>query len=135
MPTSLFASVDLSSITIKCLTLQLSIVLAAAIAISNDRNFFFIFGFGNSTIFPSVGISELISENESKNIYRVFGSYINNSTRYGDYFGSAIDPIDGSVWFSGEYVDGSISIPIPSEFKGIYHMREKTWSTIMANIS
>lgn len=106
-----------------------------AIGITRDGKVFFISGFSNSSTFPSLAVSQLKSENQTMVVYRIFGSDINNSTRYGDYFGSAIDPIDGSVWLSGEYVDGSLSIPVPTEFEDIPNVRENTWSTIIANVS
>lgn len=106
-----------------------------AIAISNEKKLFLISGFSNSSIFPSLSFSQILSENRTLNLQNVFGSYINNSTRYGDYFGSALDPVDGSVWFSGQYVDGSILLPIPPDFADIPRIREQSWSTIIANLS
>ena len=105
------------------------------LAISKDKNLFLMTGFSNSWTFPSLSISQIVSKNETLDLYTVFGSYINNSTRYGDYFGSAIDPVDGSVWLSGQYVDQSISIPVPRVFANIESIRERTWSTIIANVS
>jgi hypothetical protein len=106
-----------------------------AIGISKAGKLFFISGFSNSTIFPSLMASYLVSENKTEDRYLIFGSNINNSTIYGDYFGSAIDPIDGSVWVSGQYVDASI--PVPDNFPSdeLRRTRDRTWSTIIANIS
>lgn len=106
-----------------------------AIGISKDGKLFFISGFSNSTIFPSLMVSYLASENKTQDRFLIFGSNINNSTIYGDYFGSAIDPVDGSVWVSGQYVDDSIPVPpnIPPE--ELRRTQNKTWSTIVANIS
>jgi len=106
-----------------------------AIGISKYGKFFFISGFSNSSAFPSVTINELVSMNQTSEVYRIIGSYVNNSTRYGDYFGSSIDPSDGSIWFSGEYVDQSISIPMPTQFKLKPWLRDQTWSTFIANVS
>jgi hypothetical protein len=105
-----------------------------AVGVSKDRKVYFVYGFSNSSIFPSLGISKVVSENQIEIKYRIFGSYINNSTRYGDYFSGAIDPIDGSVWLSGEYVDGSLANPVPQQFNDRPHMREQTWSTYIANV-
>ena len=82
-----------------------------AIGISGEGNLFFISGFSNATTFPSLRVSHLAAENQTNDKILILGSAINNSTSYGDYFGSAVDPIDGTVWLSGQYVDQSIPIP------------------------
>ena len=106
-----------------------------AIGISKEGKVIFISGFSNSTIFPSLRISHLVAENQTSDRVLIFGSAVNNSTSYGDYFGSAIDPINGTVWLSGQYVDQSIPIPsqIPMEQRD--KLRDKTWATIIANVS
>ena len=110
-------------------------VFYPAIGISNDEKLFFISGFSNSTIFPSLMVSHLVAENKTQDIVLILGSAINNSNSYGDYFGSAIDPVDGTVWLSGQYVDQSI--PIPSHFppENRQKVQDKTWSTIITNVS
>jgi hypothetical protein len=105
-----------------------------AIGISKDGKVFFISGFSNSTIFPSLRISHLIGENQTKDIILILGSAVNNSTSYGDYFGSAIDPINGTVWLSGQYVDQSIPIPSHFPLEMTDKLRDKTWATIIANV-
>jgi hypothetical protein len=106
-----------------------------AIGISREGNLFFISGFSNATTFPSLRISHLVTENQTNDRILILGSTINNSTSYGDYFGSATDPIDGTVWLSGQYVDQSIPIPYNFPLEQIDKMRNKTWATIIANVS
>jgi hypothetical protein len=106
-----------------------------AIGISREGNLFFISGFSNATTFPSLRVSHLITENQTNDRILVLGSAINNSTSYGDYFGSAIDPIDGTVWLSGQYVDQSIPIPQNFPLEQIDKVQNKTWATIIANVS
>lgn len=106
-----------------------------AIGISKDGRLFFISGFSNSTIYPSLMASYLASENKTENRILIFGSNINNSTSYGDYFGSAIDPVDGSVWLSGQYVDDSVPLPDNIPLDELRRTQDKTWSTIIANVS
>jgi hypothetical protein len=106
-----------------------------AIGMSKNGKLFFISGFSNSSTYPSLMVSRLISENQTKERYLVLGSDINNSTSYGDYFGSAIDPVDGSVWLSGEYVDRSVPIPKNLSAQQFNNMRDKSWSTIIAKVS
>ena len=106
-----------------------------AIGMSKNGSVFFLSGFSNSSTYPSLMVSRLISENQTKDRYLVIGSNINNSTSYGDYFGSAIDPVDGSLWLSGEYVDRSIPIPKNFPAEQFNSMHDKTWSTIIANVS
>ncbi len=106
-----------------------------AIGISREGNLFFISGFSNATTFPSLRVSHLITENQTNDRILVLGSAINNSTSYGDYFGSAIDPIDGTVWLSGQYVDQSIPIPQNFPLEQIDKVQNKTWTTIIVNVS
>ena len=79
--------------------------------------------------------SYLASENKTENRILIFGSNINNSTIYGDYFGSAIDPVDGSVWLSGQYVDDSVPLPDNILSDELRRTQDKTWSTMIANVS
>jgi len=106
-----------------------------AIGVSRDGNLFFISGFSNSTLFPSLRISHLVAENQTNDRILILGSAVNNSTSYGDYFGSAIDPINGTVWLSGQYVDQSIPIPSYLSLDQGDKLRDKTWATIIANVS
>jgi hypothetical protein len=106
-----------------------------AIGMSKNGNLFFISGFSNSTTYPSLVASELVSVNNTKDRNLVNGSDSNISPSFGDYFASAVDPIDGSVWLSGEYVDKNIPIPknFPEEEKN--NLNGKSWSTIIAKVS
>lgn len=45
---------------------------------------------------------------------------IQTEERFGDYFTAVTDPIDGSVWISGEYGNKTI---------------ENAWSTYVGNVS
>jgi hypothetical protein len=105
------------------------------IGMSKNGKLFFLSGLSNSSTYPSLMVSRLISENQTNDRYLVMGSDINNSTSYGDYFGSAIDPVDGSVWLSGEYVDRSIPIPRNFPAEQLNSWRDKAWSTIIAKVS
>lgn len=106
-----------------------------SIGMSKNGKLFFISGFSNLHTFPSLMVSQLVSVNNTKDRYLVFGSGINNSTSFGDYFASAIDPVDGSVWLSGQYVDGSIPVPSNLPVEQWNKVRDKTWSTIIAKVS
>ena len=66
-----------------------------------------VFGETSSTIFPSLLVSGRLPTDPVDSLQSAVvikaGSANDESTRYGDYFGAATDPSDGSFWIAGEY--------------------------------
>ena len=79
-----------------------------ALRVDNNGNLLMLYGYSNATIFPSLAITGQLATDPvgSLAIPRTLrtGTAADTSTRYGDYFGAALDPSDPSViWFAGEY--------------------------------
>ena len=89
-------------------------MLTPALTINGNGQLRFLAGLSGSNLFPSLAFGD-----ESLNLtYVVVGSSADESSRYGDYFNAATDPVDGSVWLSGQYGDS----------------RVQGWSTYVANV-
>ena len=66
------------------------------------------YGFSSSSVLPSLAITgqAKMDPSGSLGVARTLkaGSFVDSSTRYGDYFGAGLDPVDPSViWVAGEY--------------------------------
>lgn len=73
-------------------------------------NLVVVYGYSNSTVYPSIAITGQLVTDPPKTLAPPViveqGSAADTSTRFGDYFGSGVDPSDASiVWVSGEYHD------------------------------
>ncbi len=101
-----------------------------AFAVSDRGNLTFAAGISSLEIYPSL----IVGDDSFTNIeYLVSGSNSINSSRFGDYFGFATDPVDGSAWLSGEFVTNDINVPdnMKPRFESIKY---RVWSTYVANI-
>lgn len=79
-----------------------------ALKIDNNGDLELVYGYSSSTVFPSLAItSQAVTDpvdslTQSQTLRS--GSAADTSTRYGDYFGSGLDPSNPSiVWVAGEY--------------------------------
>ena len=79
-----------------------------ALKIDNNGDLDLVYGYSSSTVFPSLAItSQAVTDpvnslTQSQTLRS--GSAADTSTRYGDYFGSGLDPSNPSiVWVAGEY--------------------------------
>ncbi len=103
-----------------------------AFAVSDRGNFTFAAAMSSPEIYPSL----IVGDDTFTNIgYLTSGSNSNNSSRFGDYFGFATDPVDGSAWFSGEFVTNDIKLPDTIEAKDLESIKYRVWSTYVANIN
>ena len=83
-----------------------------ALRVDNNGNLLVLYGYSNATVFPSLAITGQLATDPagSLTIPRTLktGTAADTSTRYGDYFGAALDPSDPSVvWVAGEYHNSS----------------------------
>jgi hypothetical protein len=66
-----------------------------------------VFGESSSAIFPSLLVTGRLPTDPANTLQSAVlvraGTTDDESTRYGDYFGAATDPIGGSIWVTGEY--------------------------------
>ena len=79
-----------------------------ALRIDSQGNLAFIYGFSSTIIYPSLAVSGQAAGDPPNTLRRpqilVNGTAVDNSTRYGDYFGAGLDPTDQTlVWLAGEY--------------------------------
>ena len=79
-----------------------------ALRLDSSGNLGLIFGFSNSTTYPSLGLTGQLSTDPVNSLAKPVtlrsGNQVETSTRYGDYFGAGVDPSDTSViWLAGEY--------------------------------
>ena len=83
-----------------------------SIHLDSSGNLNILFGYASSTFFPSLAITYR-SISDPNNTIRpavglIQGTGINNDGRYGDYFGSGIDPVSPSYnWLAGQYQDSN----------------------------
>jgi len=106
-----------------------------AVTIDGMGNMILVYGFSDANDFPSIAVTEqaftdaATSTEPSPTL--VAGTQIANSTRYGDYFGAAVDPANTTnVWISGEYMSvnrGKCSTTGTSNFN--------CWSTRIGAVS
>jgi hypothetical protein len=93
-----------------------------AIAVDGEGKFAFMTAVSGSDAYLSLLAGD---ENYNLKLLAAGGSAINDhpadpkNNRYGDYLASATDPVDGSIWVSGEYVDPNLP---------------GTWSTAIGHI-
>lgn len=105
-------------------------VFYPALSLNKDGNLVMVYGVSSSEIYPSLLVMILDQNfNILYNTLLVKGdgntNYLStpdprSGKRFGDYFTSVTDPIDKSVWMSGEYGNKNI---------------QKSWSTYVGNIS
>ena len=106
-------------------------VFYPSLSINKYGNIVMVFGMSNQQIYPSRLMAVMDQNLTTTNVNSIVKGTANTNVRdpmddrprYGDYFSSAIDPIDGSVWVSGEY--GDINVP----------RTPLKWSTFVANVS
>ncbi len=89
-----------------------------AIRTDSSGNLDLIYGYSNITTWPSLAITGQATTDSSGSLApartivngTVYNSEANNTeTRYGDYFGAAVDPSNpAQVWVAGEYMNVSI---------------------------
>ena len=84
-----------------------------ALRIDKKGNLLVLFGFSNSTTFPSLAVTGQLATDPANTLAQPrtlkTGTAADTSTRYGDYFGAGLDPVDSTVvWVAGEYHDNSI---------------------------
>jgi hypothetical protein len=99
--------------------------------VDKKGNLLVLFGFSNSTTFPSLGVTGQLTTDPAGTLAfpRTLkaGTAADTSTRYGDYFGAALDPADPTVaWVAGEYHDNST---------GSCQTFGSCWSTFIGSIS
>lgn len=79
-----------------------------AIRDDSQGNMEFVYGYSSASIFPSLAVTgqvttDLLNSVGAPRTLKV-GSASDASTRYGDYFGAGVDPMDPLVvWIAGEY--------------------------------
>jgi hypothetical protein len=83
-----------------------------ALSIDKNGNLLVEYGYSNSTVFPSLAVTGQLTTDPAGSLARPHvlkaGAAADTSTRYGDYFGAALDPADPSVvWVAGEYHNNS----------------------------
>lgn len=83
-----------------------------ALQVDNNGNLLVLYGYSNATIFPSLAVTGQLTTDPANSLAlpRTLktGNAADTSTRYGDYFGAALDPADPTVvWVAGEYHDSS----------------------------
>ena len=102
-----------------------------ALSIDKDGNIVMVMGTSNREIYPSGLVATLDPNMNNLEIIPIIQGTANTNPvktedyrpRSGDYFTAVQDPIDGSVWVSGEYGDKDVpDTPLK-------------WSTYVANIS
>ena len=97
-----------------------------SISLGKDGKLFMVFGMSSETIYPSLSVARFDEDLTNIEIIPLVDGNANTNShtqrqpRFGDYFASATDPIDGSVWVSGEYGDRNLP---------------NRWSTHIGNIS
>ncbi len=105
-----------------------------AISLDKDGNIVMIYGTSSSETYPSLLVMIIDPDfnmlqnillvkgdgNTDEKIKKKKGEEAETVTRFGDYFTAATDPIDRSVWVSGEYGNKTI---------------KNDWSTYVGNIS
>jgi hypothetical protein len=102
-------------------------------AVSEDKNgdLLLTYGFSNATVFPSLAITGQLATDPAGSLALPHllkaGNDVDTSTRYGDYFGAALDPADPSVvWVAGEYHNSS---------SGSCQSFGSCWSTFISSVS
>ena len=83
-----------------------------AVSMDKNGNLVTVYGYSNGTIFPSIAITGQLATDPTRSLAPPHtlktGDAADTSTRYGDYFGAALDPSDPSVvWVNGEYHNSS----------------------------
>ena len=102
-----------------------------ALRIDKNGNLLVLFGYSNSTIFPSLAVTGQLATDPAGSLASPrtvkTGTAADTSTRYGDYFGSGLDPADSTVvWVAGEYHDNST---------GSCQTFGSCWSTFIESVS
>jgi hypothetical protein len=90
-----------------------------ALTLDAYNNLGVIFGYSSPTSFPGLLFSGQTADAESNSLNIVpkilqFGRAADQSHRYGDYFGAAVDPSDPTtLWFAGQYMTNTLDFTIP----------------------
>ncbi len=79
-----------------------------ALRVDGQGDLDLLYGYSSSTVLPSLALTGQAATDPSGSLGAPqtlkTGSGVDTSTRYGDYFGAGLDPIDPSVvWVAGEY--------------------------------
>lgn len=82
-----------------------------SIAINADGSIGLAYNVSSSTVFPSIRYTgrlecDALGTMTEPETVMALGAAANGSNRYGDYASMAVDPVDGSFWFTGEYNPG-----------------------------
>lgn len=104
-----------------------------AINVNRDGNLVIGFSMSNATMYPSGAVVILDQEMSNPRTFLIVQGNANSNTaypekRFGDYFSAVPDPIDGSIWISGEYGNNNTGYHDPT-YPYLYG-----WSTYIANI-
>jgi hypothetical protein len=88
-------------------------VFYPALSIDSIGNMVLVFGYSSSADYPSLAVTGQAITDPSNSLETpqtlVIGSQIANSTRYGDYFGAAVDPANSTnIWIAGEYQNAKL---------------------------
>jgi len=83
-----------------------------AVRVDKNGNLLVVYGYSNATVFPSLAVTGQLATDPKGSLAASHtlktGAVADTSTRYGDYFGAALDPADPSVvWVTGEYHNSS----------------------------
>jgi hypothetical protein len=83
-----------------------------AVRVDKNGNLLVVYGYSNATVFPSLAVTGQLATDPAGSLAASHplktGAVADSSTRYGDYFGAALDPVDPSVvWVAGEYHNNS----------------------------
>ena len=102
-----------------------------ALSVDNNGNLMMTYGYSNATIFPSLAITGQLTTDPMGSMAMPrtlkIGTAADTSTRYGDYFGAALDPSDPSIiWVAGEYHNSST---------GSCQSFGSCWSTLVGSAS
>jgi hypothetical protein len=102
-----------------------------AVSLDKNGNLIVVYGYSNATVFPSLAVTGQLVTDPAGSLAAPHalkvGTDVDTSTRYGDYFGAALDPVDPSVvWVAGEYHDSS---------SGSCQSFGSCWSTFISSVS
>jgi len=102
-----------------------------ALAIDSNSDLELVYGFSNSTIYPSLAVTGQLSSDPVGSLGQPLtiksGSANDTSGRYGDYFGAGVDAFDpGTIWVAGEY---------HTTTTGSCGSTGSCWSTFIASIT
>jgi hypothetical protein len=115
-----------SSTTVSGISANDADVFFPSMSLGKDGKIIMVFGVSSEEIYPSVMIATLDRDLALIETISLVNGDANTNPhgerrpRFGDYFESETDPLDGSVWVAGEYGDSNLP---------------QRWSTYIGNIS